>query len=385
MSQPTSQMDLLSTKLHAPPVREKWVVRLRLLQKLNALVNQKLTLICAPAGYGKTTLLSQWINLRNEPVGWLTLDGSDNDITQFLRYFLAAIQQIDPDVVTLIPEMLLPPRPQSGSTIWIALINDLAASGKEFIIIILDDFQEVENQAVHDALGYLIEHMPDNLHLILATRADPPINLAQLRARGQLLELRAANLCFDIDEAEMFFQDVMGLPLAEEDVNALVQKAEGWVSGLQIAAIVLQNQSNLPKAVRAFVGSNRHILDYLAIEVIERPPESTQDFLCQTAILDDLEASLCDAITGRSDSRQILELLDRENQFIVALDDDRRWYRYHHLFADLLRNQLTRSQLELIPELHRRASQWFEEKGDIHTAVDHALQASDLTLASLQS
>lgn len=381
MPQPLSQIGLLSTKLHPPPVREKWVARMRLLHKLNTVVNHKLTLICAPAGYGKTTLLSQWINLRNEPVGWLTLDASDNDITQFLRYFLAAIQQIDPDVVALIPEMLLPPRPQPGSATWIALINDLAASGKEFIII-LDDYQEVENQAVHDALGYLIEHMPDNLHLILATRADPPINLAQLRARGQLLELRAANLCFDTDEAEMFFQDVMGLPLPEEDVTALVQKAEGWVSGLQIAAIVLQNQSNLPKAVQAFTGSHRHILDYLATEVIERLPESTQDFLCQTAILDDLEASLCDAITGRSDSRQILELLDRENQFIIALDDERRWYRYHRLMGEALRRRTESLDSKQLAELHRRASAWYEESGLIGAAIEHAFKASDIDRAA---
>ena len=382
MSPRASQIDLLTTKLHAPPVRERWVARTRLLQKLNAVSNQKLILICAPAGYGKTTLLSQWVNLRNEPVGWLSLDEGDNDITQFIRYFLAAIQEIDPNVGALIPEMLQPPRPLSGSAIWIVLINDLAASEKEFIII-LDDYQEVENQAVHEALGYLIEHMPDNLHLILATRADPPINLPQLRARGQLLELRAADLCFGTEEARSFFQDAMGLPLPQEEVAALVQKAEGWVSGLQIAAIVLQNQSNLPKAVRTFAGSNRHILDYLAIEVIERLPGSTQDFLSQTAILDNLEASLCDALTGRSDSRQILEQLERGNQFIVALDDERRWYRYHRLMGEALRRWTEGLDSKQLVELHRRASAWYEEQGMSEAAIAHAFKANDLGRAAV--
>jgi LuxR family maltose regulon positive regulatory protein len=267
MSHTSPQTDLLSTKLQPPPVREKWVARMSLLLKLDAAVNHKLTLICAPAGYGKTTLLSQWNSRRGQAAGWLSLDGSDNDITQFLRYFLAAIQQIDPGVGALIPEMLRPPRPLAGQAVWITLINDLAASEKEFIII-LDDYQEVENQAVHEAVGYLIKQMPDNLHLIIATRADPPINLAQLRARGQLLELRAAELCFTTDEAGLFFQASMGLPISEVEVAALVQKSEGWVAGLQIAAIVLQSQSNLSQAVQTFTGSHRHILDYLAIEVI---------------------------------------------------------------------------------------------------------------------
>jgi LuxR family maltose regulon positive regulatory protein len=374
-------MDLLSTKLRPPPYRENQVARRHLLEKLDDSVTHKLTLICAPAGYGKTTLLRQWINRRIEPVGWLSLDSNDNDITQFLRYFLAAIQHIDPDAGALIPEMLQPPRPLPSSAVWIALINDLAASAKEFIII-LDDYQAVEDRVVHDVLEHLIEHMPDNLHLILATRADPPINLPLLRARGQLLEFRAADLCFNADDAQLFFQDVMGLLLSEVEVDALVQKTEGWVAGLQIAAIVLQNQPNLPKAVQTFTGSHRHILDYLVIEVIERLPGSTQDFLYQTAILDDLEASLCDALTGRSDSQQILEQLDRQNQFIIPLDDNRRWYRYHHLMAEALRRQTERFDSGQFAELHRRASAWYEERGMIDAAIGHAFKASDLNRAA---
>ncbi len=381
MSQPLSRMDLLYTKLQPPPYQEKRVARPRLLEKLDASVNQKLTLICAPAGYGKTTLLSQWINRRTEPVGWVSLDRNDNDLAQFLRYFLTAIQRIDPAVGTLIPGILQPPQPLPNPAVWIGLINDLAASHKEFVII-LDDYQEVEARPVHDALEHLIQHMPDNLHLILATRADPPINLPQLRARGQLLEFRAADLCFTPEDAKSFFQNVMGLPLSEVEVEGLVQKAEGWIAGLQIAAIVLQKQANLPQAVQSFTGSHRHILDYLATEIIERLPGSTQEFLCQTAILDNLEASLCDAITGRSDSQQILEWLDRENQFIVPLDDKRRWYRYHRLMAEALRRRIEHLDGEQLAELHHRASTWYEGRGMIEPAIDHAFKANDLDRAA---
>jgi LuxR family transcriptional regulator, maltose regulon positive regulatory protein len=380
-TQPLSRTDLLYTKLHPPPYREKRVARTRLLEKLDAAANQRLTLVCAPAGYGKTTLLSQWIKRLNAPVGWLSLDGSDDDVIQFLRYFLTAIQQIDPTVGALIPEMLQPPRPLSGPAVLITLVNDIAASEKEFIIV-LDDYQEVQDRAVHDVVEHLIEHMPDNLHIVLATRADPPFNLPQLRARGQLLEFRAADLCFSADDARLFLQDVMGLPLAEEEVTALLQKAEGWVAGLQIAAIVLQHQPDLPKAVQTFMGSHRHILDYLAIEVIERLPESTQDFLCRTAILDALEASLCDAVTGRNDSQQILEHLDRGNQFIVCLDDDRRWYRYHRLMAEALRRRTEGLDSTQLDELHRRAGAWYEEQGMIDAAIDHAFKASDAKRAA---
>jgi len=375
---------LLVTKTRIPPLRKNLVIRQRLIQRLDDGIDQgcRLILICAPAGYGKTTLLSQWVSHLYKPVGWLSLNRADNDITQFLRYFLAAIQQIDPKVGAPIPEMLVPPRSLSDRAVWITLINDLAASEKSFTII-LDDYQEVEERVVHEALEYLIEHMPNNLHLVLATRADPPMNLAQLRARGHLLEFRAADLCFNLDEAKLFFQAGMGQQLAEKEVNEIFQKAEGWVAGLQIAGIFLQNQPNLPKAVQSFAGSHRHILDYLGAEVIEHLPESWQNFLCQTAILDDLEAGLCDAVTERSDSRQILEQLDRQNQFIVPLDGDRRWYRYHRLMVEALRRRTESLDGKQIAELHRRASAWYEAHGMMEAAIDHAYKAGDLEHAAL--
>lgn len=316
-------MDLLYTKLQPPPARPEQIERKHLLDKLEAAAHHKLTLVCAPAGYGKTTLLSQKVNRRVTSTGWLSLDRSDNDPAQFIHYLLAAIQHIDPGAGALLPGMLQLPKPSPIPKIRVALSNNLAASQAEFVIV-LDDYQVIEAQAVHDFLNQLIEHMPVNLHLVLASRADPPLNLPQLRARGQLLELRAADLCFSPTEAQSFFKASQALLLSADQVKALVQKAEGWVAGLQIAAIYLQDQPNLPQAVQAFTGSHRHLLDYLAVEVIEHLPGHLQDFISHTAILDDLEASLCDAVTGRSGSASILQGLDRENQFIIPLAHDRR-------------------------------------------------------------
>lgn len=376
MSDPESQVGLLYTKLHPPPVRPREVARKRLMRKLDAAVNQKLTLVCAPAGYGKTTLLSQWTHQHPGPVGWVSLDRSDNDPAQFLRYILAALQQIDPAVGALIPGMLQPPQPLSSMHAWVTLINDVAASEKEFILV-LDDYQEVDARGVHEALETLVEHLPDNFHLVLSTRANPPINLPQLRARGQLLELRAADLCFNSEEARLFLREVVGLGLAEEEVSALVEKAEGWPAGLQVAAIVLQDQADLPQAVQTFTGSHRHILDYLATEVIERLPGAIQDFLYQTAILDRLEGSLCDALTGRTDGQQILERLDRENLFTLPLDGHRRWYRYHRLMAEALRRRTEGMSREQLETLHRRASAWYEAQEMIEAAIGHAFEGHD--------
>ena len=374
-------LSLLSTKLAVPAFRRKLVSRPGLVERLNRGLEKKLVLISAPAGYGKTTLLCQWASTRAGPVGWVSLDRSDSDPAQFLGYLLSAVQKIDPAVGLLIPGMLHPPQPVPAQTVWTALINDLAASHKEFVLI-LDDYHEVESQAVHEVLAFFIEHLPQNLHLVLSTRADPPFNLPQLRARGQLLELRAADLCFSPADAKSFYHDLMDLPLADGEVEALMQKAEGWAAGLQISAIVLQNRAHLSQAVEAFTGSHRHILDYLAVEVIERLPEPIQDFLCQTSILEDLEASLCDAVTGRCDSRQILAQLEHENTFIIPLDDERRWFRYHHLMAEALRRRTVRLGSAQLTELHRRASAWFEAQGRIGDAVEHAFKAGDFERAA---
>lgn len=405
MPRPQSRMDLLYTKLTPPPMREKRVARLRLLQRLDALVKQKLTLVCAPAGYGKTTVLSQWIERYAKPVGWVSLDRSDNDLAQFLRYLLAAIQQVDPGAGLQILEMLQPSRPLPDPTIWIALINDLADSEKQFFII-LDDYQEVEARPVHDALEYLIEHLPENVHLILSTRADPPLPLPRLRARGYLNEMRQNDLRFTTEEAADFLNDVMGLELSLKDVSALENRTEGWIAALQMAALSLQGHSPYPaprlEFIEAFTGSHRYVLDYLVEEVLDQQQPELQDFLLKTSILEYLSGPLCDAILMEeqpveldqklrlensqipaSASQATLEHLETANLFIIPMDDERRRYRYHRLFSDLLRKRLNQTSPGLVPVLHRRASTWHEQHGLMPAAIDHALAAQDFERAAV--
>ena len=399
------QMDLISTKLHPPPVRENRVTRRHLLDMLDNAVKEKLTLICAPAGYGKTTLLSQWLSRHPKPVGWVSLDHTDNDLAQFLRYLLAAIQNVDSDVGAGITAMLQPHQSLSGPAIWAALINDLENSEKEFVLI-LDDYQEVEAKAVHNALGYLIEHMPDNLHLILATRADPPLSLPRLRARGHLIELRQIDLRFSTEEISEFLNNIMGLDLWATDIAALEDRTEGWIAALQMAALSLQGHSpertSRSEFVQAFTGSHRFILDYLVEEVLDQQPPGLQEFLLKTSILERVSGSLCDAILGEqgidrladrikpqadefptTDSQSILEHLDAANLFIIPLDDEREWYRYHHLFSDLLRKRLVQTFPDLVLGLHRRASTWHEQQGHMATAIDHAISAKDFERAAI--
>lgn len=410
MSNPTSQIDLLYTKLHPPPVREKQVARRRLLEKLDAALKQRLTLVCAPAGYGKTTLLSQWVERREQPTGWVSLDRSDSDPAQFLRYFYAAIQQIDVNVEAPAPEMLPTPGALYGSAVWMPLVNKIAASEKQFVVV-LDDYQEVEEQAVHDMLEYLIEHMPENMHLILATRADPPLSLPRLRARGNLSELRLSDLRFSAEETAAFLNKAMNLGLSAPDIAALETRTEGWIASLQMAAIALRSHLSLQmhspdlavrsQFIRAFTGSHRFILDYLVEEVLEHQPPELQDFLLETSILDRLNGRLCDAVTaegnrgsaeesgqpqaGRAptaNSQSILEHLESANLFILPLDDERQWYRYHRLFSDLLRKRLWQMHPELVPALHSRASHWHEQQGYIGEAILHALAAKSYDRAA---
>ena len=403
MSRPTTRTDLLLTKLHPPLVREKQVARTHLLEKLDASLNHKLTLICAPTGYGKTTLLSQWIKQRNEPTGWITLDNNDNDLAQFQRYFINAIQSIDPNAGVLIPDLLLPSQPLSTPTTWTALINDLAASEKDFVLI-LDDYHEVDAQAVHKTLEYLIEHMPSNLHLIIATRADPPLSLPRLRARGYLTELRLSDLRFSAEETAIFLNNIMNLGLSVREMNALETRTEGWIASLQMAAIALRSHLSLQmhssdivtrsEFIQSFSGSHRFILDYLVEEVLEYQPADLQHFLLKTSILERLSGSLCDAVLGEMESKKvdqsakswatgfpkvhsqsILEHLESANLFILPLDDERLWFRYHRLFSDLLRKRLWQMYPDLVPALHDRASDWYAREGFADEAIHHALAA----------
>jgi LuxR family maltose regulon positive regulatory protein len=400
---------LLTTKLYMPAVTPRLVPRPHLIGHLEEglQLGYRMTLLSAPAGFGKTTLLSEWLRQTDRSVAWLSLDEGDNDPTRFLAYLLAALQRIDTDIGQTAQAMLQAPRGASQlEPLLTTLINDIVATSRPFIFV-LDDYHVIEAPPIHRAVSFLLDHLPpfeQGLHLIIATRADPPLPLARLRGRGQLTELHAADLRFTPSEAEAYFNETMALALSAEHVTALEQRTEGWIVGLQLAALSLQGHENAASFIEAFSGSQRYVLDYLTEEVLNRQPQEIQAFLLQTAILDRLTGSLCDAVrfggsqapslsqgeassertavTQRTESQQVLESLDASNLFVVRLDEERCWYRYHHLFADLLRQRLLRERPDLVPELHRRASRWYEREGLRSEAVSHLLSAGDFERAA---
>lgn len=380
--------DILTTKLFIPRSRPVHVSRPRLIEQLDTGLHRKLTLISAPAGFGKTTLVSEWLEGITEDQGagrksigvtWLSLDEDDNDPVRFLTYFIAAlnhIRGIETDLGQGALSMLQSPQPPSTNSILISLINEVASISDK-IIFVLDDYHLIEAQSIHDTLAFLLEHLPPQMHLVIATREDPHSPLGRLRAKDQLTELRAADLRFTFSEASEFLNRVMGLNLSEEDIAGLETRTEGWIAGLQLAAISIQGRSDASGRIKAFSGSHRLVLDYLIEEVLERQPESIKHFLLRTSILNRLAGSLCDALTGHEDGQTTLEMLERTNLFIIPLDEERRWYRYHHLFADLLRQRLRQTLPQGVPTLHHRASDWYERNGFIDEAIEHALAASD--------
>ncbi len=380
---------LLTTKLYAPPTRPALVPRPHLVERLNAGLRQKLILVAAPAGFGKTTLLSEWLCRCVAPVAWFSVDEDDNDPARFLAYLSAALESLMPCEAPTAEE----PVPawdvaaRDPETVLTTLINRLNTLSGDCVLV-LDDYHLITAQPVHTMLTFLLNHLPRAVHLVVSSRADPPLPVARLRGRGQLTELRQADLRFTVDEAIEFLQRVAGLSLTADDAATLNARAEGWVAGLQMAAISMQGRDDAPGRVAGFIralsGSNRYILDYLVEEVIERQPDDIQAFLFQTAILDRLSGSLCDAILYQETperpaprSQAILEYLDVANLFIVPLDDRREWYRYHRLFADLLRSRLLRLWPDRTPDLHRRAAAWYAAHGDIPEAIAHRLDVGD--------
>jgi LuxR family maltose regulon positive regulatory protein len=388
---------LIKTKLIAPQLRANLVARSQLLHQLEEDVLPTFILVCAPAGYGKTTLLINWIaNLKkslkpdNPIVCWLSLEDGDNEAIRFLSYLVAAIDNANTGISTEAHTMLQSSTPPPLRTIMGVLINDLEKLAIS-ICLVLDDYQFISNSAIHEGMAFLLDHLPANVHLVIATRSDPPIPLARLRARGQMIEIRANELRFSAYETECLLNQIMGLGLSSSNLAQLEEMTEGWIAGLQMAAIALKSISQTEPAdtslfIRNFAGSNRYILDYLVEEVLSHQPQDIQDFLLQTSILENLCGSLCDSVTRihsrkskskiRS-SQQTLEYLERSNLFLVSLDSDRLWYRYHHLFADLLRARLEQQVSGKVPELHVRASEWFEEHQRLPEAVNHALEAMD--------
>jgi LuxR family transcriptional regulator, maltose regulon positive regulatory protein len=370
---------LVTTKVRIPRTRPNLVERPRLRDVLVAGQGRRLTLVSAPAGFGKTTLLGEWakdLSAAGRSVAWISLDGSDNDPTRFMAYLVDALRAVEEGVGDGILASLRSPEPPHVEAVIGTLVNDLANAHRE-VVMVLDDYHLIGSEAVHEAVSFLLEHLPENTHLIVSSRTDPPFPLSKLRARAQMAEIRAADLRFTTEEATAFLGEVMGLTLSAEDVAALEEITEGWVVALQLAALSMRDREDVSGFARAFSGSNRHVLDFLAEEILERQPESVRDFLLRTSVLESMSALLCDALTGRSDGQVMLERLERENLFVVPLDDDRVWYRYHHLFADFLRARLRRESPELAGELQLLASGWYENNRQVAEAIGHALSAPD--------
>jgi LuxR family transcriptional regulator, maltose regulon positive regulatory protein len=377
------QSSLLTTKLYFPPARPALVPRSRLVERLEKGLSGPLTLISAPAGYGKTTLMSEWRAGAGSrmPVAWVSLDITDNDLTRFLLYLTASLDTVQPGIAQEIQPLLQISEKPNTEAILTLLVNALNGFPQHFAVV-LDDFHVIETPAIYEAMTFLLEHLPSHMHLVLLTRADPTLPLARLRTRGQLTEIRADHLSFSEDEAAEFLNRIMGLGLTGEQVDALDKRTEGWVAGLQLAALSLQGREDVQGFISAFTGSNHYIVDYLAEEVIGRQPESLREFLLKTSILERLTGPLCDAVWGAANGREILEKLEHDNLFIIPLDGNRQWYRYHNLFIDLLRSRLLHFQPEIVPGLHTKASEWFEKKGYLDEAIHHALESKDFERAA---
>src|SRR4028119_406693 len=372
---------LLATKLYTPASRPGSVLRPRLIERLNEGLHRRLTLVSAPAGFGKTTLIGGWISGCERPAAWLSLDEGDSDPARFLSYVVAALQTIAAGIGEGVLGALRSPQPPPTESTLTALLNEIPPTPDDFVLV-LNDYPVVDARPIDDALAFLIEHLPPRMHLIIATREDPQLPLARLRARGQLGELRGADLRFTPSEAAEFLEGVMGLSLSEEDIAALETRTAGWIAGLQLAALSMRGREDVAGFIRAFAGDNRYVVDYLVEEVLQRQPERVRSFLLQTSILDRLSGPLCDTLTGGKDGRGMLEALERGNLFVFPLDDERQWYRYHHLFADVLQARLMQEQPGHAPPLHQRASGWYERNGSPTDAIRHALAAEDFERAA---
>jgi LuxR family transcriptional regulator, maltose regulon positive regulatory protein len=373
---------LLATKLHVPAIGGEVLQRETLLDALSAARRRKLTLLSAPAGWGKTTLLAQWALSASEDLrfGWLSLDRSDNDPVWFWMYVVAALQKVSPGVGTRAVE-LLAMGADPVQVVLPTLLNDLDKIVSPMVLI-LDDYHLVINRAVHEQLAFVIGRMPANLRLVLATRSDPLLPLARLRASGDLVEFRSDDLRFEAIEAARLLNDVLGLDLAEADIQLLHRRTEGWAAGLYLAALSLAGRRDAAAFIRSFAGDNRHIVDYLMAEVLDNQPPKLRDFLLHTSVLARLSGALCDAMLQTSGSASVLGEIERENLFVVPLDMSRRWYRYHHLFGELLRTELQRTEPDLVAGLHRRAAEWFEAEGLVDEAVRHLVAAGDIAASA---
>lgn len=375
---------LLTTKLHIPPLRSDFVPRPQLVARLQAGLSRKLTLVSTPAGFGKTTLLCEWLKEKKLAAAWVALDEGDNDHGRFITYVMAALRALNMGLdehLQAISQAAAQGVPLESP--MAALLNDFAAlpTGTAPVILVLDDYHVIHNPAVHTSMAFALDYIPDSIHIVIASRSDPPLPLSRLRARRQLNELHAPDLRFTRAETETFLNQSSGLTLSPAQVSALDDRTEGWAAGLQLAALALSGHSDIDRFVRDFTGSHRYILDYLADEVFSRQSPETCDFLLKTSILERMTAGLCDAVTGQNNGRAMLNRLERENLFIVRLDEQGQWYRYHHLFADLLKNRAEQFPAPELAELHHRAALWLEAHKQSFEAIEHALAAQEYDLA----
>jgi LuxR family maltose regulon positive regulatory protein len=368
--------------LYIPRSRRGLVLRGRLSERLDRGTASKLVLVSAPAGFGKTTLLTEWLATRPAALAderlaaWVSLDRGDNEPAAFWAYVIAALRTVASGIGENALALLDAPQPPPIETVLTTLLNDLSAVAGE-IVLVLDDYHVIDAREVQDGMAFLLDHLPPRLHVVIASRADPALPLARMRARGELAEIRAAELRFTADEAAAYLTEMMGLQLTARDVAALEGRTEGWIAALQLAALSMQGRDDVAGFIAGFAGDDRYVVDYLAEEVLARQSDRVQTFLLQTSILGRLSGPLCDAVTGHGGSKGMLEALDRGNLFLVSLDDRRRWYRYHHLFADVLQARLLDEQPGQVPDLHRRASEWYEQNGELSEAIRHALAAGD--------
>ena len=376
-----TQYPLLENKLYIPPPRPDLVRREHLLERLNEGINQKLMLISAPAGFGKTTLLSEWISRSELPVAWISLDKGDNDSVHFIHYLIAALQQIEMNIGRAALSMLQSPQRPPIEPIMINLIKDISDIPNNCVLV-LDDYHSIDTKQNHNLVESLIDYLPTQLHLVIATRVDPPLSLARLRGHNQLTELRATDLSFSHSEMTVFFNQVMNLRLSSHEISILESCTEGWIAGLQLAALSMQGREDIASFIKTFAGDDRHIVDYLAEEVLNLQSKQIQDFLLQTSILNRLSGPLCDFVTGQENGQEILADLERANLFIIPLDNKRWWYRYHHLFSDLLRQRLHQIHSLCVRDLHNRASEWYEYNEFGEEAIEHALMAEDFKRAA---
>jgi LuxR family maltose regulon positive regulatory protein len=373
---------LLKTKLYMPSVRTVHVTRPRLLDHLNkdlgldAIYTRKLTLICAPAGYGKTTLVVDWLNTLSLQIAWFSLDEGDNDPVRFLTYLITAIKEIHLEFGAAALEMLQSPQVPPPEILISTLLNEISAIESPFVLV-LDDYHLIQTPLIHQHLNFLVEHLPPQMHMVIATREDPPLPLSRLRARGQLLEIRQMDIRFTLEETTSYLENVISRDLSSENIAAVERRTEGWVTGMQLLALSLQKHPDTNEFIRSFTGSDRYVLDYLFEEVFNRQAEGVQDFLLKTSILDNLSAGLCEAVTRRTDSGEILESLDHANLFILPKDQTQTWYRYHRLFLELLQHRLRMNSEISLQELHSKASQWYQDQGYLENAIQHALKGND--------